>query len=267
MQISEAGLALIRDFEGYHRKLADGRCTTYYCPAGVLTIGYGCTEGIKPGDIWTHDEAEAALRRELAKFERGVARAITRDMNQNQFDSFVSLAYNIGMGGKDSRGRTVPGFSTSSVARYFNAGDDARAAKAFELWVNGGGKFLPGLLIRRKREAALFLTPVEIEPEPAMPQAVTEAPIITAPVKEAVQSSRTVTGALVAGVGTVTAYADEAMRTLMDTAAQVSAWSPVQSLLTTAGVNIKGIGFSLAVGGLALVVGRRVSAAKQGKIG
>lgn len=86
-------------------------------------------------------------------------------------------------------------------------------------------------------------------------------------VAEAAQSSRTVTGALVAGVGTVTAYADEAMRTLMDTAAQVSAWSPVTSLLNTAGVNIKGIGFSLAVGGLALVVGRRVSAAKNGKIG
>lgn len=257
MQISEAGLALIKDFEGYHRKLADGRCTTYYCPAGVLTIGYGCTEGIKPGDIWTHEEAEAALRRELSRFEASVARDVTVEINQNEFDACVSLAYNIG----------AAGFKRSSVLRYLNAGDRPRAAKAFELWSNGGGKFLPGLLIRRKREAALFLTPVEIEPEPAMPQAVTEAPIITAPVKEAVQSSRTVTGALVAGVGTVTAYADEAMRTLMDTAAQVSAWSPVQSLLTTAGVNIKGIGFSLAVGGLALVVGRRVSAAKQGKIG
>lgn len=257
MHVSDAGLALIKDFEGYHRKLADGRCTTYYCPAGVLTIGYGCTEGIKPGDIWTHDEAEAALRRELAKFEAAVVRLVTTDINQNEFDACVSLAYNIG----------AAGFQRSSVLRYLNAGDRPRAAKAFELWVNGGGKFLPGLLIRRKREAALFLTPVAVEPEPAMPQAVTEAPIITAPVKEAVQSSRTVTGALVAGVGTVTAYADEAMRTLMDTAAQVSAWSPVTSLLNTAGVNIKGIGFSLAVGGLALVVGRRVSAAKQGKIG
>ncbi len=43
MQLSQAGLKFIASFEGYHKKLANGRCTTYYCPAGVLTIGYGCT--------------------------------------------------------------------------------------------------------------------------------------------------------------------------------------------------------------------------------
>lgn len=86
-------------------------------------------------------------------------------------------------------------------------------------------------------------------------------------VAEAAQQSRTVTGALVAGVGTLTAYADDAMQTLMETAAQVSAWSPIQNLMTTAGVHVKGIGFSLAIGGLALVVGRRFSAAARGKEG
>lgn len=267
LAISQRGIDLIKDFEGYHRKLEDGRCTAYYCPAGVLTIGYGCTEGIKPGDIWTHDQAIEALKRELSKFERGVERAITRDMNQNQFDAFVSLAYNIGMGGKDSRGRTVPGFATSSVARYFNAGDDARAAKAFELWVNGGGRFLPGLLIRRKREAALFLTPVSVQaPEPEMPQAVTITQDKT-PVAEAVQGSRTITGALAAGLGAVASYFNEAMQTLLDTAAQLMAWAPANNVLATMGVNIKGIGFALAIGGLALVITRRINAAQEGKIG
>jgi len=258
MNVSQNGLDLIKDFEGYHRKLADGRCTTYYCPAGVLTIGYGCTEGIKAGEIWTHDEAIRALKKEIAKFEAAVMKAVTADMNQNEFDAMVSLAYNIG----------AAGFRRSSVLRYFNKGDKARAAKSFELWVNGGGRFLPGLLIRRKREAALFLTPDVPLPEraPDMPQKVEEAPN-NAPVVEAVQTSRTLTGALVAGAGTIVTYADDVAQTLVDAAAQTAAWSPIQTFLHQAGVNIKGVGVALAAGGLAMVVGRRVSAAREGKIG
>jgi lysozyme len=258
MNVSKAGLDLIKDFEGYHKRLADGRCTTYYCPAGVLTLGYGCTEGIREGQIWTHDEAIEALKREISKFERVVNQAVTVDMTQPQYDACVSLAYNIG----------AAGFRRSSVLRYLNRGDINRAAKSFELWVNGGGRFLPGLLIRRKREAALFLTPDIPLPErkPDMPQKVDDTPN-NAPVAEAVQSSRTITGAVVAGLGTVVSYADDAAQTLVDAAAQTAAWSPIQTFLHQAGVNVKGVGVALAAGGLAMVVGRRVSAAKDGKIG
>ncbi|MGL4558672.1 MAG: glycoside hydrolase family protein, partial [Afipia sp.] len=64
MQLSTEGLRLIKSFEGYHRKLADGRCMAYRCPAGVWTIGWGCTEGVREGMVWTVEEAEAGLRRE-----------------------------------------------------------------------------------------------------------------------------------------------------------------------------------------------------------
>lgn len=88
-----------------------------------------------------------------------------------------------------------------------------------------------------------------------------------APIAEAVQGSRTITGALAAGLGVIANYFSEAMRALMDTAAQLTAWAPAQGVLASMGVNIKGIGFGLAVAGLALVVTRRLSAANEGKIG
>lgn len=43
MKTSEKGKALIREFESL-------RLEAYRCPAGVLTIGYGHTAGVKEGD-------------------------------------------------------------------------------------------------------------------------------------------------------------------------------------------------------------------------
>ena len=96
MQISDDGLRLIKSFEGYLDKQSDGSCVAYLCPAGVPTLGWGCTEGVKLGMRWTEADAEAALRREIAKFEAGVARLVTVEINQNEFDALVSFHYNTG---------------------------------------------------------------------------------------------------------------------------------------------------------------------------
>lgn len=162
MQTSQSGLDLITSFEGYHRELPDGSCTTYRCPANVLTIGYGCTEGIREGEVWTKQQAQDRFRAELAKRERAVDRLATVDLNQNQFDALVSFSYNCGsaaLGG-------------STLLKKLNAGDSEGAARAFAAWNKGGGKVLPGLVRRRAAEAALFRTPVMPSTEPDMPQAV-----------------------------------------------------------------------------------------------
>ena len=162
MKLSSEGLSLIKRFEGYHKALPDGRCKAYRCPAGVLTLGWGATEGVKEGMIWTREEAEVRLRAELEKFEAGVIRLTTVPLNQNQFDSLVSFTYNVGLGA----------FERSTVRRKLNAGDYRGAASSFKMWNKGGGRVLPGLVNRRAREATLFLTPMD-EPEiPDMPQAV-----------------------------------------------------------------------------------------------
>ncbi len=180
MQISDEGIRLIKSFEGYHTRLKDGSCAAYLCPASVWTIGFGCTEGVKPGMVWTAGEAEAGLRREIAKFEATVNRLVTVAINQNEYDAMVSLAYNIG----------AAGFERSSVLRRLNNGDRKGAAKAFEMWtkanVKGRKVDLPGLVSRRKREAALFLKPVEAPEAPAMPQAVAEVKEVSKPTVAAV---------------------------------------------------------------------------------
>lgn len=139
MNISPAGLDLIKQFEGL-------KLNAYVCPAGVLTIGYGTTAGVKPGQAITAARAEELLRADVAKFERGVADAVTVPLAQHQFDALVSLAYNIGLGA----------FRTSTLLRLLNKGEVASAAKQFDRWNRGGQKVLPGLTRRRAAERKLF---------------------------------------------------------------------------------------------------------------
>lgn len=164
MQISQRGLDLIKDFESYLKPLPDGRCTTYLCPAGVPTIGWGCTKGFKVGDVWTRDQAEEGLRRELAKSQAAVGRLVTVEITQPQFDALVSFAYNCGDGA----------LAKSSILRKLNQGNIAGAAASFSAWnkatVKGRRVELRGLTRRRAAEKAMFLSePEEAEPVP-MPQ-------------------------------------------------------------------------------------------------
>lgn len=52
MKTSQRGINLIKQFEGV-------RLTAYRCPAGVYTIGYGHTRGVKRGMKITEEEASA----------------------------------------------------------------------------------------------------------------------------------------------------------------------------------------------------------------
>ena len=170
MKLSKKGLELIQSFEGYHTAQADGSCVAYLCPAGVATIGWGCTEGVKLGMRWTREEADAAFVKELAVFEAAVERLVTVPLNQNEFDALVSFAYNCGSGA----------LGKSTLLRKLNAGDREGAALSFAAWNKGGGRVLKGLVRRRAAEAALFREPVAGDAEPAgkvipdMPQKVDE---------------------------------------------------------------------------------------------
>lgn len=216
MKISDAGLDLIKAFEGYHDRLPDGSCRAYLdklAKPHVPTIGWGCTRGVKMGMVWTREQAEAALRDEVATFETAVDRLVTVDLNQNEFDSLVSFSYNVGSGA----------LGKSTLLKKLNAGDRRGAANEFKRWKYAGGKVWPGLVDRRAREATLFLTPVEQQEEPAMPQVVEEGP-------------KKVTPATVATVATTAGAAASQMipappPEIAENVTQLSAW---QSLVTTA---------------------------------
>ena len=123
----------------------------YRDAVGVWTIGYGraATGGfdVRPGMKITKKQAEQYLIEDLQIYERGVERAIGREIPQLCFDACVSLAYNIGVGA----------FSKSSVCREIRRGRMQTAATKFGLWVKAGGRTLRGLVRRRADETALFL--------------------------------------------------------------------------------------------------------------
>lgn len=219
MNLSERGLDLIKGFEGYHTKLPNGDCIAYRCPANVLTIGYGCTKGVREGMIWTEAQAKAALAKEIATHESAVMRLVSVDLNQNQFDALVSFAYNVGNGALEK----------STLLKKLNAGDYPGAQAEFMKWNKAAGKVLRGLSIRRAKEAALFAERVEEDEPTPLPQAL-EAP------KEPI-SNTTKAVAAAAGGGAV-AKGSEALITappanVTDTVANVDMWSKVGKAATT----------------------------------
>lgn len=149
-QINDAGLALIKSFEGLE-------LTAYLCPAKVWTIGYGSTgPHVKPGMTITPGEAERLLRKDLERFEHGVDVLMgDTPTTDNQFSAMVSLAFNIGFG---DPARNIPGFKTSTVLKRHRLGNRIGAARAFEMWNRGGGQILKGLIRRRAAEAKLYLS-------------------------------------------------------------------------------------------------------------
>jgi len=147
MQLSRPGLELIQRHEGLRLK-------AYLCPAGVPTIGYGSTRGVKMGDEITRAQATELLMADIERFEDAVRRAVEVTLNQHEFDALVSFAFNVGAGA----------LQRSTLLRKLNAGDRQGAADELLRWTRGGGRVLPGLVRRREDERALFLTPVQEEP-------------------------------------------------------------------------------------------------------
>lgn len=142
MTVSERGVELVAKYEGC-------RLQAYKCPAGVWTIGYGHTAGVKEGDtLPSREYAKKLLKEDLAKYGASVNSCvkkglITFPLTQNQFDALTSFCYNCGAG---SLQKLVTGRNATEVADKLLA------------YNKGGGKVLAGLVKRREEERALFLS-------------------------------------------------------------------------------------------------------------
>jgi lysozyme len=275
MMLSDDGLRFIAGFEGYHESLPDGRCRAYRCVVGrdkkgrpihdgKWTIGFGCTEGVTEGLIWTREEAEQAFREELTRFEAAVNRLVKVPISANAYDALVSFAYNCGEGA----------LSKSNLLKKLNKGDHAGAAREFGNWVNSNGvKNVPGLVRRRAEEKAMFLRPdapvkskgkaAPVAPVPSMPQSV-EAP---APVAQTLQRSRTLSGILATALGGVVYVFQETVQVFLAAASQIEMLAPVGSVLSGIGVPIAKVGIVLATAGLSYAAFARFHAAVTGKVG
>ncbi len=143
---SDIGIEKIKEFEGLRKE-------AYLDAAGVPTIGYGHTQGVRMGDVISAYWAEMFLKADLYDVEKQVN--TLGDWNQPQFDALVSFAYNLGF----------YKLKTSTLLKTIRQGGSVRAIKKeFRRWVYAGGKVQPGLVKRREWEAKRFFEPDEMEP-------------------------------------------------------------------------------------------------------
>ena len=149
--IGQDGIALIKRFEGCARRRDDGMVAAYPDPGtggAPWTIGWGSTgPGIGPDTVWTQDQCDERLARDLERYAAEVADAIGHaPTTQAQFDALVSFHYNTGAIGR------------ASLTRLHRAGDYLATAREFARWKHAGGRVLRGLVKRREAEAQLYLS-------------------------------------------------------------------------------------------------------------
>lgn len=142
MKISAKGVELIAKFEGC-------RLAAYKCPAGVWTIGYGHTAGVKEGDtLGSNEEAKSLLKQDLEQYAGYVNKCIKNGVikfspSQNQFDALTSFTYNCGNG---------------NLQKLVSGRDVSTIGEKILQYNKGGGKVLEGLVKRREAERSLFLS-------------------------------------------------------------------------------------------------------------
>lgn len=139
MKISENGLNLIISFEGFCPKATKAVKTERY-----YTIGYGhYGKDVEENQTITKKEALLLLKNDVKRFESKVMKYDDcYNFTQNEFDSLVSFAYNVGNIDK----LTAKGTRTKK-----------EIADAMLLYIKSGGNVLDGLRKRRIKERELFL--------------------------------------------------------------------------------------------------------------
>lgn len=122
----------------------------YLDDAGVPTIGFGSTKGVRMGMVITEEDAERRLNDDLEEAERAVDRLVKVELSEDQFDALVSFVFNVGVGA----------FAKSTLLRVLNDRRYDHVDDQMMKWVfiTVGGKKVKstGLWNRRSMEATLW---------------------------------------------------------------------------------------------------------------
>lgn len=143
----EVAADLCRPFEGLS-------LSPYLCPAGYPTIGFGTvwkpdgTRVTMEHPMINRETAEAWLLYELRhNYLAGVLRASPGLLKlPKALGAMTDFAYNLG----------VARYRSSTLRQRIDAQEFDAAKEELMKWVRGGGRVLPGLVRRRKAEAALL---------------------------------------------------------------------------------------------------------------
>ena len=134
--LSASALVAIVTHQGYSDKAYTP------VPGDVLTIGFGTTSGVKPGDTITPPVALARALTDVQKFEGALKTCVRVPLAQHEYDAYIALSYNIGSSA----------FCGSTLVKKLNAGQYSEACGEILKWNKFKGQPLRGLTLRRQAE-------------------------------------------------------------------------------------------------------------------
>ena len=142
MKVSDIFLEKLMEMEGC-------RLVAYRDAAGVPTIGYGHTAGVRMGDRISQRQAKALLREDAEAVMR-LVRALDVARTEAQLEALTSFAFNLG----------IARLRSSTLLKVIRQGGSKQAIqREFKRWVYAGGRKLSGLVKRREWEASHFFAP------------------------------------------------------------------------------------------------------------
>lgn len=236
--VSQQGVELIKRFEGLHKVQPDGMVTSYRCPAGKWTIGYGSVKGVRSGMKITKEDAEELLVKDIRDHEAYVKQYVQVPLTQGQYDALVSFVFNLGGGN----------FRSSTLLKKLNKGLYDEVPEQFMRWnkarVDGKLTALKGLTRRRAAEAAIFSADAKL---PSDDGGAIAPQKVTAVAQKPLTRSKTMAGAGIAGAATA----------LGEITPQIEALVPYSESMKT-------ISLLCAIGGIALAAYARFKDHKEG---
>lgn len=121
----------------------------YLCPAGIPTIGYGHTKGVKIGQTITEAQAEILLQQDMLAAVGDTLRLcpVLAAESPEKLAAIADFTFNLGAGR----------LKASTLRRRINAGEYDEVPYELRRWVRAGPKILKGLVLRRESEIELFL--------------------------------------------------------------------------------------------------------------
>lgn len=141
LALSALGLAAILGYEGFEPVAKPP------VPGDVPTYGYGTTthtdgSPVKPGETITKPQALLRAHQDFSKFRSTLQLCVKVPLHQREYDTYISLAYNIGS----------KAFCDSTLVRQLNMEDYVGACAQIVRWNKFKKKTLRGLTKRRAKE-------------------------------------------------------------------------------------------------------------------
>ena len=136
---SAVAIGTITQWEGF-------RSDAYLDIGGIPTIGYGSTKDVEIGGRIDVEGARSRLIKEVMDtYGQAVKNCVKVPLFQSEYDSFVSLTYNIG----------PSAFCSSTLVKKVNQRDYVEACNQIKRWNKVKGKTIQGLVNRREVEYQL----------------------------------------------------------------------------------------------------------------